>query len=379
MNIFTQTLFTIGEINFSIINFLLLAFIFFSAFILNKIARKYLNRWLNSQVVNPLDKLLAKSNDDWKKTIIKLTKQVIFIVAFMLGIQSFSINNQVSKVSSILEFELISLPNFSLAFYHVFLVIAVFFCSKILINLVKVYVEKRLGRNENVDKGTKFVVIQLAKYIIYVIAIAICIRSFVHNMTLLLTSSAALLVGFGLGLQDLFKDIVAGFVLLFENTVKVGDIVEVKSKEGLNRDIAKVLRINLRTIKIETRDGNVLIIPNNKFTQDVIRNWSFEESMSRFHIPINVHYKSDVELAKKLMIQAAQGHPDVSKVKEVFVRMNHFGQNGLELELIFWAKQTWEIEMVTSDLRFEIDRLFREYDVDVPYPQLTIHGGKVQH
>jgi small-conductance mechanosensitive channel len=373
MSIFTNTLFTIGEIKFSLINFIFLGLILFSAFILNKIAKKYLNRWLKSHEINPFDKLLATNKDDWKKAIIRLTRQIIFIMAFMLAIQSFSVNNEVSKVSSILEFELISLPNFHLAFYHVFLVIAVFFCAKILINLVKVFVDKRLTKNGQVDKGTKFVIIQLAKYVIYILAITICVRSFVHNMTLLLTSSAALLVGIGLGLQDLFKDVIAGFVLLFENTVKVGDVVEVKSKEGLNRDIAKVLRINLRTIKIETRDGNVLIIPNNKFTQDVIRNWSFGETLSRFHIPVNVHYKSDVELAKKLIIQAARSHPDVSKTDNILVRMNNFGANGLELELIFWAKKSWEIEMVTSDIRFEMDRLFRENSVNVPYPQLTIN------
>ena len=372
MSFFTQSLFKLGEIHFSIINFLLLGIIFFAAAILSKIVAKYLNRWLKSHEPNVVERLIT-NKDDWRRAIIRLSKQIIFILAFLLSIKSFSINNNVSKVSSILEFELISLPNFHLAFYHVFLVIAVFFCAKILINLVKVFVNKRLGRQEGLDKGTEYVIIQLAKYIIYILAIAICIRSFVHNMTLLLTSSAALLVGIGLGLQDLFKDIIAGFILLFENTVKVGDIVEVKSKEGLNRDIAKVLRINLRTIKIQTRDGNVLIIPNNKFTQDVIRNWSFAETLSRFHIPLHVHFKSDVELARKLMIQAAHAHPNVSKTNDVMVRMNDFGQNGLELELIFWAKKTWEIEMVTSDIRFEIDRLFREGNIDIPYPQLTLN------
>lgn len=372
MSFFTNSLFKIGDIHFSLINFILLGIIFFSAFILSKIVAKYLNRMLKSYDSNVVDKLIT-NKDDWRRAIIRLSKQIIFILAFLLSIKSFSINNKVSKVSSILEFELISLPNFHLAFYHIFLVIAVVFCAKILINLVKVFVNKRLSRQENLDKGTEFVIVQIAKYIIYILAFAICIRSFVHNMTLLLTSSAALLAALGLGLQDLFKDIVAGFILLFENTVKVGDIVEVKSKEGLNRDIAKVLRINLRTIKIKTRDGNIMIIPNNKFTQDVIRNWSFEETLSRFHIPINVHYKSDVETAKKLMIQAAHSHPDVSKTNEVLVRMNNFGQNGLELELLFWAKQTWEIEMVTSDLRFEIDRLFREHNISIPYPQLTIN------
>ena len=372
MSFFTKTLFTIGQIHFSLVNFVLFAVIFFVAYVISKVVAKYLNRWLKSHDSNVVEKLIAV-NEDWRKAIVRLTKQIIFILAFLLAIKSFGINNKVSDVSSILEFKLIKLPNFHLAFYHIFLVIAVVFGAKIMINLVKLYVNKRLSRQENFDKGTEYVIIQLAKYIIYVLAIAICIRSFVQNMTLLLTSSAALLVGVGLGLQDLFKDIVAGFILLFENTVKVGDIVELQENKNRDVQIAKVLRINLRTIKIENRDGNVLIIPNNKFTQDVIRNWSFDDTLSRFHVPISVKYKSDVELAKKLLEEAAHAHPDVSKVKPIFVRLNNFGNHGLEMELIFWARQTWEIELVTSDIRFEIDRKFREHGIDVPFPQITIH------
>lgn len=372
MSIFTNTLFTIGQIHFSLVNFLMFIVIFAVAYIVSKVVAKYLNRWLKSNDSHVVEKYI-NLKEGWRKAIVRLSKQVIFILAFLLAIKSFGINNKVSDVSSILEFKLIRLPNFELALYHIFLVIAVIFAAKILINLIKLYVNKRLSRQENFDEGTEYVIIQLAKYIIYVISFIICIRSFVHDMTIFIGSITGLLVGVGLGLQDLFKDIVAGFILLFENTVKVGDIVEIKYGNVDEIQIAKVLRINLRTIKIETRDGNVLIIPNNKFTQDVIHNWSFNDTLSRFHIPISIKYKGDIELAKKMLEEAAYSHPDVSKVKPIIVRLNHFGNHGLELELVFWARQRWDFELVTSDIRFEIDRKFREHDIDVPFPQITIH------
>ena len=137
--------------------------------------------------------------------------------------------------------------------------------------------------------------------------------------------------------------------------------------------IARVLKINVRTTKIENRDGNTLIIPNSTLTQEHIENWSISSELARFKIKVGVAYGSDTELVKELMKQAALSHPEVKKTEPVIVRMLDFGESALIMELLFWADQSWEVELHKSDIRFEIDRLFRQHGVTIPFPQRTLH------
>jgi small-conductance mechanosensitive channel len=137
--------------------------------------------------------------------------------------------------------------------------------------------------------------------------------------------------------------------------------------------IARVLKINVRTTKIESRDGNTLIIPNSMLTQNEVENWSFGSDLTRFHIDVGVAYGSNTELVKELLKQAAMSHPQVKKTKPILVRLMNFGDNALELQLSFWADQSWEVEVHKSEIRFEIDRLFRQHGVEIPFPQRTLH------
>jgi small-conductance mechanosensitive channel len=116
-----------------------------------------------------------------------------------------------------------------------------------------------------------------------------------------------------------------------------------------------------------------LIIPNSTLTQDHVENWSFGSDLTRFNIKVGVAYGSDTELVRKLLKQAALSHPEVKKTETIIVRMNDFGNNALEMELFFWADQTWQVELHKSEIRFEIDRLFRQHNIVIPFPQRTLH------
>lgn len=175
--------------------------------------------------------------------------------------------------------------------------------------------------------------IQLVKYVVYTIAIIFLIRSFGVNLSLILTGSVGLLVGIGLGLQDFFRDLVSGLILLFEGSINVSDIIEISSSPEGSELVAKVLKINMRTTKIETRDGNFMIVPNSKLTQDYVHNWSFGSLLTRFQIPLTVNYGADTGLVRKLLKEAVKDHP-------VFVRLLNFGNDGLEMDVVFWADQS---------------------------------------
>ncbi|MBM3451798.1 MAG: mechanosensitive ion channel [Bacteroidetes bacterium] len=363
---FSATIFNIGPYQICFWNIILLSIIFLIAVISRRVIHRLLKRYLKNANI-----ILEGRRVTW----LKLFSQSVYLLALYIGILSLKFNNPYVTFSDFLNFNILKFTKFKLNFYHCLILISIFYGAKIMSNVVKLYISRKYRENSQYDRGSEYVYNQIAKYIIYIFSILMSFQVLEIDLTILLTGSAALLVGLGLGLQDVFKDMIAGIVLLFEGNVKVGDIVEISSTGKSSGIIAKILRINVRTTQIETREGNVIIIPNTRLTQDNVENWSHGSELSRFTILVTVNYGSNSELVTRLLKQAALAHPKVKKNQPVLVRLSNFSDNGLEMELIFWADQSWDINNYKSEIRMEIDRLFREYKITIPYPQRVIHQG----
>ena len=307
-------------------------------------------------------------------TLLRILNQIIYVSAFILAFQAFRIENESISLRVFLQYDIIpKLGSFHLSFMDIISIVILFAICRFIVNVFRIYMERRFKDTEDFDEGTRFVYVQLAKYIVYTFAVIITLQILFENLSFLLTGSAVFLGALGFGVQNIFKDMVSGVILLFEGTIKVGDIIRVIQPSTSEEMIARVLKINVRTTKIETRDGNTLIIPNSTLTQDHVENWSFGSDLTRFNIKVGVAYGSDTELVRKLLKQAALSHPEVKKTEPIIVRMNDFGNDSLEMELFFWADQTWEVELHKSEIRFEIDRLFRQHNIVIPFPQRTLH------
>ncbi len=230
---------------------------------------------------------------------------------------------------------------------------------------------KRVFARRGVDGGRQYAVKQFIKYIVYTFTALLVIQAFGVNLSLLWAGSAALLVGIGLGLQEMFTNLISGIILLLEGTVEVGDIVIVDNTVG------KVNKIGFRTCEIETRDEIMIIVPNSKMVTDKVINWSHNKTPSRFQVRAGVAYSSDIELVSKLMIQAAKKHSAVMEKPEPWVQFEDFGESSLNFTLHFHATEFWRIERIKSEIRYSITQLFRENKVEIPFPQrdLWIRGG----
>jgi len=251
---------------------------------------------------------------------------------------------------------------------NIIVIVIIFFVAGFLARMLRLVLKKSLSKRDWIDKGKEFIILKLITYTVYIIAFVVAIESIGANLSSLLLASAALLVGVGLGLQHIFNDIVSGFILLFEGTFKVGDIIELN-----NGIVARVSRIDVRTSKVITRDGNFLIIPNSTLTRDIINNWSHSSPQTRFNIKVSVAFGSDTVKVREILYECVIRHPQVSKQENIVVRFADFGESSLKFEVFFWANQTWMIETVKSDLRFEIDKRFREENIKIPFPQRELH------
>ncbi len=198
-------------------------------------------------------------------------------------------------------------------------------------------------------------------------AIGLAIESLGFKITVILAGSAALLVGVGLGLQQTFNDFVSGIILLFERTIKVGDILEI------DKSIVKILKIGLRTSDAIDRDDISIILPNSSIINNKVINWSHQSKKARFRIFVNVAYGSDVDLVIKLLIESAVEHPQIFDKNLINARFINFGNSSLDFELLFFSENAFRIENVKSDIRKIINRKFIENHVVVPFPQMDIH------
>jgi small-conductance mechanosensitive channel len=364
----SATLFNIGPFNICLWNVFFVIIIFLVAAILRRIVLKLLRKYAKSANI---------TIEGRRVTWLKMISQSVYLVAIYVAVLSFKFNNKDITFADLFKVRLIELPNFKLDFSDLLVIVSVFFGARILVSFSTLLISRRFQRSKNYDKATEFIYVQIAKYFIYIFSIFFCFQ-LLNITSLLLGGSAAILVGIGFGIQDVFKDFVAGFVLLFEAKLRVGDIVQITpvskgNTKSFETIVAKILKINLRTTEIQTREGNILIIPNTRLTQEQVENWSHGSELTRFTIKVTVEYGSNTEEIQRLLKQAALAHPNVNKNEPIFVRLADFGDSGLELELIFWADQSWDINNYKSEIRFEIDRLFREYKIKGPYPQRVMH------
>ena len=245
--------------------------------------------------------------------------------------------------------------------------------GRFLVRFLKTQVLERLLRRHEVDIGRQYTISRLVEYIGFVLVFLLAIRiSNVTDLNALWISSAALLVGVGLGLQQTFNDFFSGLIILLEGTVEVGDVVVV------DQIVGRVKKIGLRTSMVTTRDNVVIIIPNSHLVVDNVVNWTHDSVVARFNVAVGVAYGSDLTLVKRLLLQAAEAHEQVLERPEPSVMFVDFGNSSLDFHLYFFSKQFFRIETVKSDLRFRIDELFREHGVEIPFPQrdLWIKNGE---
>lgn len=266
------------------------------------------------------------------------------------------------EIREFLDYTLFKIGDFTFHVYNILGIVVIFLAARLILWLVKKYL-RRKESHHTLDPGKSYAIIQILSYIVYTIALLLAIDSVGIKITVLLAGSTALLLGIGLGVQDFFRDLVSGFIILSEGAVTAGDIVNV---DGI---IGKVKEVGLRTTTLLTRDDVILIVPNKQFTNGNVINWSQNKLTTRFSISVGVAYGSDTSLVKDLLLSCASANDKVKKSPNPTVIFEDFGDSSLNFSLYFYSDNLCYIEKTKSDIRFEIDRQFRKNKVSIPFPQ----------
>jgi small-conductance mechanosensitive channel len=252
----------------------------------------------------------------------------------------------------------------SISVKDVLIIITVIFITTLILRFVLRIITRKLPED---DKGKFNVVFGYFRWLVYLLILLITLNALGVNVTAVFAASAALMIGIGLALQTLFQDIISGIFILVDQTVHVGDIIEIDGKVG------RVEEIKLRTTRAVTIDNKVLVIPNHLYLENSLYNWTQNGSDTREYIDVGVAYGSNVQLVKSVLIKAAEANPDVLDKNDIAVRFTNFGESSLDFRVIFTISDSFNANAIRSEIRFEIDKLFRENNISIPFPQRDIH------
>ena len=270
-------------------------------------------------------------------------------------------------IKEILNFTFIETEHVTITVYSIlislFIVLATVIALKLLQRVFNRFVDKK-----KLDKSTSWSIFQIVKYFVWVVISILVLESLGMEISILLASIAALLVGVGLGIQQLFNDLASGIILLIERNLKIDDIIQLEDGE-----VGRVTQIGLRTSEIKSRDDIIMIIPNSKFVNDKIINWSHIDQNTRFHVDVGVAYGSDPHLVSQCLLRCVASLDDVSQQPEPFVRFNNFGDSSLDFQIFFWVKNSFVVERIKSDIRFLIYDEFHKNGIQIPFPQRDLH------
>ncbi len=225
----------------------------------------------------------------------------------------------------------------------------------------------RFLERKKTSTGTSYAVGRILQYVVVVLGALICLDTLGVDLGTLAAVGAMLSVGIGFGLQNITQNFISGLILLIERPIQKGDFVVVGEIVGT------VIAIEMRATKILSRDGVAMIVPNSEFISGRVFNQSHPTTRSRVRIAVGVAYGSDTTLVRDTLMAIALANKDVLKDPSPHVFFRNFGDSSLDFELAVWLGAPDREPIITSDLRFEIDRVFREQKIEIPFPQREVH------
>jgi len=218
-----------------------------------------------------------------------------------------------------------------------------------------------------IEAGGRYAVNQLAKYSLLTIGFISIANELGGSWSEVQWLVAALSVGLGFGLQEIFANMVSGIILLFERPMRVGDTVTIDGITG------KVIRIQMRATTLIDMDQKDLIVPNKTFITSQLVNWTLSDPVTRVVIPVGIAYGSDVALAHKIMIDTVRSMPQVLAEPEPSALLIGFGENSLTFSIGIFVSELSNRMLAIHELHIRLEKAFRENNIEMPFPQRDIH------
>ncbi|MBU1043110.1 MAG: mechanosensitive ion channel [Candidatus Omnitrophica bacterium] len=268
---------------------------------------------------------------------------------------------------NILNIPIVNIGQTQVSLGGIFTAVFVFLVSLIISKLVQRALTNSMTKKLKLTAGMAYAVKRILHYVIVFFGAILAAQCVGLNLGSLAVVFGFISVGIGFGLQNVTSNFISGLILLIERPVSAGDFVSVENQMG------RVANINMRSTTILTTDNISIIVPNSKFIENPVINWSYGDTRIRLHCPVGVAYGSDITKVRETLLQVAKENPDVLKKPEPEVRFLEFANSSLNLELLAWTDEPEKQFLLHSKINYAIDQAFRLADIKIPFPQRDIN------
>jgi small-conductance mechanosensitive channel len=279
----------------------------------------------------------------------KTLSDIFSTIDKVLHYQLFELNKQPVTLASLIVFVLI--------------VIVIFFISRLLTRILL----RRLLMRFHIESGIRFTMVRISHYILMIIGVIFAFQFVGVNLSGLAVIFGLLSVGIGFGLQNITSNFIAGLILLFERPIKVGDRITVGDTEG------DVQAINMRSTTVNSLNNIAIIVPNSDFISTRVINWSYGDPKTRLVVDVGVSYNSDIDLVLKALREVAAENSLVLNYPEPDVLFRGFGDSSWNMQLRVWVADPKQYYTIHSEINIAIARKFREYNIEIPFPQRDLN------
>ncbi len=238
--------------------------------------------------------------------------------------------------------------------------------------LYKRWVLRTTKKRENISMMTVRLMSNIGYYVIILIFAMSAFRSIGVDLKSLSLIAGALSIGIGFGLQTVVSNLIAGIIIMFERTIRIGDIVEISDQLS-----GTVTDMRIRSTTIKTFDNIDIIVPNSSFIQNNVINLTLEDKIRRLHIPFGVAYGTEIEDVKKAVLEALE-KSELSYIKDnedqkPDIRMVMMNASSVDLELIVWVDRSQKQISLPSDFLILVYNALRQNNISIPFPQMDVH------
>jgi small-conductance mechanosensitive channel len=260
------------------------------------------------------------------------------------------------------------LPAVSLSLVQIFLLIGLLIAVFWISSRTKRFLFNRFLVNSGLDRALQYAIAQIISNAVLVVGVLIVLENTGIHLGALAVFAGAVGVGVGFGLQNIASNFISGLVILAERPITIGDRVEVAGITG------QVQQIRARSTVIRTNDNITMIVPNTKFIDSPVTNWTYGDPRVRFRIPVGVAYGSDIAKVREALLAAGRENPNTLQEPAPSIFLEKFGDNSIDFELVVWSSEmSARPSRYRSDLNFAIERKFRESGIEIAFPQRDLH------
>src|SRR5881397_321668 len=261
-----------------------------------------------------------------------------------------------------------SLPAIQLSLVQIFLLVALLVAVFWLSSRTKRFIFNRLLAQSGLDRALQYAIDQIIANVVLVVGVLIVLENTGIHLGALAVFAGAVGVGVGFGLQNIASNFISGLVILAERPITIGDRVEVEGITG------QVQQIRARSTVIRTNDNIMMIVPNTKFIDSPVTNWTYGDRRVRFRIPVGVAYGSDVNKVREALIAVAHENPQTLKEPAPSAFLEKFGDSTIDFELVAWTQEmSYKPRRFRSDLNYLIYKHLTAAGIEIPNPQRDLH------